>query len=439
MFQIEGQPANEMITEGQLRIFWALVFRPALRIQIESCTQYGKSQTVGIACVIIACVQDEVVSVVAPSDEKAKEIMRYFIQHLGDHPVFSSQLESNTRLERLRQEESKDRIILREGGGIYTLSVNQRNFGKSIESAMGKGSRIVIVDEAGLVADPTEATIYRMIAGKGKFAFYCKIGNTFYTEPPYSHFYKTSDTYAKIWIDYKQALAEGRYTEEFIKEARGKPLFRELYECKYPPKDKMDADGFRFLFPKELVLNAFVDALPDELTGTKVASIDVGRGGDPSAYVERQDKYLWLKSTDQVRDLMVTAQQVEQMLEDGANWANIDDTGVGGGVTDRCLERGLNVQGINWASAPQFDKMRFRNRKAENYWSLYEFLLEGGKLLKNEGWLELLEIKYKIDSSEKILIEPKERMLRRGVRSPNIADAGALSFNTMSIPDISFI
>jgi hypothetical protein len=392
-----------------------------------------------MACVFIACIQDEVVSVVAPSNEKAKEIMRYFIQHLGDHIAFFSQLESDTKLERLKQEESKDRIILRNGGGVYTLSVNQRAFGKSIESAMGKGSRIVVMDEGGLMADHTEATVYRMIAGKGINAFYCKVGNTFYTEKPYSHFYKTSDTYPKIWIDYKQALKEGRYTQEFIDEARGKPMFRELYECLFPPRDTLDADGYRYLFPKNMIVEAFIDELPEEMEGGRISAVDVGRGGDETTFVHRHDKYMWLQEKNQSKDLMGHVTIVRGMIEDGSKYVNIDDTGVGGGLTDRCVEVGLKVQGIAWASQPQVDKIRFLNRKAENYWSLYEFLRDGGKLLRHDGWLELAEVKYKINSSEKIQIEPKERMKLRGLHSPNIADAGALTFNTMSIPDLSFI
>jgi len=106
-------------------------------LQIESSTQYGKSLTVALACVFIACVQNELVAVVAPNAEKAKIIMRYFIEHLGDSVLFYSQLEVGTRLERLKKEESKERIMLREGGGIYVLSTNERNVLKSFESAMG--------------------------------------------------------------------------------------------------------------------------------------------------------------------------------------------------------------------------------------------------------------------------------------------------------------
>lgn len=144
-----------------------------------------------MACLIISCIQHKRVAIVAPSNDKAKLTMRYYIEHLGDNPLFAAQLEKNTRLERLKQEESKERITLRNGGGIFVLSAQQRNATKSIEAAMGEGADIVILDESCLVQDNTEATIFRMIAGKGPNAFYCKIGNPFYVDPPHSHFHTT--------------------------------------------------------------------------------------------------------------------------------------------------------------------------------------------------------------------------------------------------------
>ncbi len=218
MFLIEGQPADTMVTEGQLEIFWVSVYRPSTRAQIICSTQYGKSLFVALACIVVSCIQEEVISVVAPSADKAKIIMRYYIEHLGDNVVFSEKLDKHTKLDRLRQEESKDRIMLRKDdktgaqGGIFVVSANTANSKKSLEAAMGLGSKIVIGDEYCLIPDQTEATIFRMIAGKGPDSFYCKIGNPFYRDEPNSHFFKTwkeDNNYFKIFIDYHQAIKEG--------------------------------------------------------------------------------------------------------------------------------------------------------------------------------------------------------------------------------------
>src|SRR5690348_16928148 len=119
LFKIGDKTADQVLTKGEIEIFGELIFRKHLRLQIICSTQYGKSLCVALACVIISCIQKELVAIVAPKNEQAKIIMRYYIDHLGDSVRFSSQLEKNTKLERLRMEESKDRIVLRNGGGIY--------------------------------------------------------------------------------------------------------------------------------------------------------------------------------------------------------------------------------------------------------------------------------------------------------------------------------
>jgi len=444
LFEVEGKAGDEILTEYQKLIFWHLVFRPDDRLQIESATQYGKSMTVALATVIISCIQDEIVSVIAPSNEKAKEIMRYYIQHIGDNIIFKRQLENDTKLERLRQEESKDRIILKSGGGIYTLSTNERNINKSIESAMGKGARITIMDEAGLVRDDTEATVFRMIAGKGKDAYYCKIGNPFYSQAPYSHFYTTSSEYPKIFVNDERGLAEGRYTARFLAEARKKPLYSVLFACKFPDRKEIDALGYRFLFPKSLIDNAFIDELEsdredeakdDQEEEEKITGADIGRGGDTSAYVSRKAQEIWIENENDSRDLMSQVNIIDDLKSDRVN---IDDIGIGGGVSDRARELDLPVNPINWASSAE-DKTRFANRKAENYFELYDYLIEGGKILRDERFYQLLEIKYKTNSSNKIIIEPKENLAKRGVKSPNIADATAFIFNKEIEVGIHFI
>ncbi|HBI50280.1 MAG TPA: hypothetical protein DDY21_00300 [Candidatus Moranbacteria bacterium] len=133
---------GEALTDGQLEIFYAIIFRPSNRININCCTQYGKSLTVAMACVYLTTINGMKIAVVAPSDKKTKLIMRYYVDHLGDNKLFACQLEAETRLERLRQEGSKERIILRNGGGIYGISAQAANSNKSIEAAMGEGADI---------------------------------------------------------------------------------------------------------------------------------------------------------------------------------------------------------------------------------------------------------------------------------------------------------
>jgi len=433
LFKIDGKSGDQAVSEGQLIIFYNIVFRPHNRLQILTCTQYGKSLIVALACIVVSCFQDEKIAILAPKNEMAKIIMRYYLEHIGDHVLFYSQLEAKTKLERLRQEENKERIILKRGGGIFVVSVQAGNSRRGTESAMGAGSRIVILDEASLIPDQIEATTFRMIAGKGANAFYCKIGNPFYL----NHFHKTwhKDRYKKIFIDYQQALKEGRYTDEFIEEAKENPMFDILYGCKFPNRDEIDDRGYRFLISEQELEEAFIDELPDDLKGRRRLGVDVGRGSNYSAFVVRHDNVMWLESKNQSANLMT---QVDELGRIRGDEIFIDDVGVGGGVTDRAEELGYNVMGIREGSSANNSEI-FANVKAENYFELKRWINKGGKILRNQDWRQLLEVKYRRNSSGRTQLEPKDDLLKRGIKSPDVADAGSLTFNEFEEPGVDFI
>ena len=428
LFIVEGKTFDKLITPKQLEIFYELVFRKHKRVQILTPTQYGKSFVVALACIIISCIQKEVVAVVAPTTDKARMIMRYYVDHLGDNPMFAAQLEKNTRLERLRMEESKDRIILRNGGGIFIISVQAGNSKKGIESAMGAGSKIVIEDESCLIPDPIEATVFRMIAGKGPDAFYCKIGNPFYR----NHFLKSwnDPTYKKIPITYKDALAEGRVTPEFIEEARLKPYFSVLFECLFPDADSIDQSGYSILLSESIIKDRIKDKV--ELFGTLYLGCDVaGEGSNYSVICLRGRNGAKILYREQNHDTMNFAGVIARMAIDyKVKKIYVDGVGIGKPVYDRLREfpELSNVISVISGSKPE-DDLNYFNKRAEMFWRLHDWLPLAELEAKDPAiWSDLSEIRYKIQSDKKIKIKGKDEMLREGVQSPDVADALALTF-----------
>lgn len=432
-FQIDKKSADLVLTKSQKEIFAELIYRKNKRLHIESATQYGKSLVIALACVWIACIQDEVVAVIAPTGEKSKIILRYFLEHIGDNILFYSQLEANTRLERLRKEQSKERIMLRSGGGIFSLSTNEGNFGKSIESVMGTGSKITIQDESCLIRDMTEATIFRMIAGKGDEAFYCKIGNPFYSEPPYSHFFQSSQDpdYKKYHIDYKLGLKEGRYTESFIRDAKKKPLFDILFDCKFPDPNQMDDKGFRRLIEKAWRKGKHV-----KLGDNKKLGVDVGGGGDLSVYVGRGDDGAKVCGFIMSKEIMDNVVEIEKIVKKyGFKWKDvrIDDTGIGNGLSSRLREKGYPIKAVVVGEQARKSK-RFVNLKAELCFKMKDWLFNGGILQDYERnyesvWEQLKWFKFKVNSERRIQTQPKLDLKKEhnGV-SPDFADALMLTF-----------
>lgn len=423
-FKIDGKHGDEVITDGQLQIFGAIIFRKSERINIITPTQYGKSLIVALACLYLTCIEGETVSIVAPTEDKTRLIMRYYLQHLADHPLFFTQLEKGMLLDRLIMETSRDRLVLKNRGGIFCLSVHAGDSNKGFQAAMGEGSSIVIQDESCLIPDAIETTIFRMIAGK-KQSMYVKIGNPFYREAPYSHFYKSSldERYLHIYIDYIQGLKEGRLQYEFIEEARTKPNFDILYACKFPDANAIGKDGYLQLITEEELRRTVVEKQPH--AGLITMGIDPAAGGDNSAIVIKSANHqevLFNQKLNDVMDLVGVAADLYRAH--GVQMISVDRGGIGEGVYRRLQEMSFPVRGINFAEKP--DEDFFQNKKAELYWKQRNWLLGGGRLMKNAAWQEFTLIKYK-NKEGKIIIQPKEELFKQGYSSPNVVDAAVLT------------
>lgn len=434
-FSVDDVPLLKVITPTQLLILGHLVFRDYSRLIIMTSTQYGKSMIVAIACVILTCILKKKVCVVAPSGDKAKIIMRYYIEHLGDDPIFWTKLEKDSKLDRLRQEESKERITLRNGGGIFIISAMEKNAKKSFASAMGEGADIVIGDEFCLVNDNTEATIFRMIAGKGKDGFYCKIGNPFYSEPPHSHFKSSWEdpNFAKIFVNDKIGLEEGRYTEDFLEEAKKKPLYDVLFRCNFPNEDEIDPEGYRkLLSSSELRFGALEDLFNKEV-GKTVMGIDVGGGGDEGKFVIRRGNFAFVALTLKTKDTTIYATEADRLAKEwgiGKDCVFIDDTGIGRGASDILSNMGYYNCGVSFGATASRSKL-FSNRRVEMYWDMAEWVKAGGvfDIRTRASWQEATWTRYKVQTGEKkIIMEDKERVKAKFNRSPDTADALVLTF-----------
>src|SRR5690606_5170283 len=146
-------------------------------------------------------------------------------------------------------------------------------------------------------------------------------------------------------------------------------------------------------------------------------------------------------------DTMQTASRVIAFMRANPHFdVNIDDSGVGGGVVDRINEELRKeefayygtVTGINvGVGLPK--ESDFINLRGSYYWHL-RTLLEQGKIKLPESETlaaELTAGKYGF-SSGRIVIEKKEDMKKRGVKSPDGADALMLCFapTQIMLPDM---
>lgn len=170
-----------------------------------------------------------------------------------------------------------------------------------------------------------------------------------------------------------------------------------------------------------------------EVAGTDHGTygVDVARQGNDEtvAYLNRAG-HIRVAHRRQGSDTMRTAGEVARLLKSrDQTQAVIDVIGIGAGVYDRLREQGLNVRSFQGSEKPQRPD-RFANKRAESYWRLREELLEGRIDLDpadEELAAQLLSIRWRPNSRGLILIESKEEMRKRGLPSPDRADAVAMS------------
>ena len=162
--------------------------------------------------------------------------------------------------------------------------------------------------------------------------------------------------------------------------------------------------------------------------------LDVARfGGDNSALCVRQGNTVLEIQTFPSMDLMQLCGAVKNRYDDATAIERpqeilVDVIGLGSGVVDRLSEQGLPVRGINVAEAPS-TKKNYLNLRAELWFAVKDWLAQRDCRLPNSDDLaaELAAPQYKYTSSGKIKIESKDEMRKRGIKSPDKADALALT------------
>jgi len=424
------------LTGGQEEIFEIISKRKYPRTHCMCYTQYGKSETVSMAVLTRITNYPEKWALVAPSNKKAKIIMSALISHTFDNEFTLSMLEIDRgdTLEHIRRERSKDRMTFKHPDGrigeVFTISSEGKRTKDLLDALMGFGAPNVIIDESSLIEDIQYAGIFRMLGGhKDNFMF--EIGNPLRR----NHFHRTSldPKYHHIKIDCEQGIKEGRITKEFIEEMRGKAQFDQLYLNKFPPQDAIDSKGYSPLYSDEDLKKRFEKEL--ELFGTLKMGVDVaGEGSDQSVITLRGKNGAKILFKDNTPDTMVL---VGKIVEFAKEWKPyriyIDRVGVGKAVFDRVSELPemydrigkCMVVGVAAGERPN-DENNFFNKRAEMFWRQRDWV-ETARL-EGDDWLDLLDVRYKIQSDKKVKMKSKDDMVRDGVKSPDVADSLSLTF-----------
>lgn len=163
----------------------------------------------------------------------------------------------------------------------------------------------------------------------------------------------------------------------------------------------------------------------------KIMSVDVARFGDDQSVVglrcgRRLEPLIKFRGLD----TMQLSSEISSLInKNNPDAVFVDGVGVGGGVVDRLKSLGFDIIDVNAGRAPDIENKDTHFNKRVEMWDRMREWLIGADIpddddLKND----LIGIEYGFDNKMKMQLEKKSDMKKRGLSSPDCADAVSMGF-----------
>ncbi|MGG3803154.1 terminase B [Metabacillus fastidiosus] len=410
------------------------------RVSIRSGQGVGKTGLEAVACIwFLCCRPNPKVVCTAPSKEQLFTVLWAEI---------AKWLESSKVKNLLKWTKTRVYMVGHEERWFATARTATRP-----ENMQGfhEDYMLFIVDEASGVADPIMEAILGTLSGDENKLLMC--GNPTRTS---GTFYDSHNRDRELYKTHKVSSLDSPRTSkaniEMLKKKynEGSDVWRVRVLGEFP---KAESDAFIPLEFAELAKTANVNVSGDTL----YIGADIARYGDDETVIASRigGKVFPLKmyskqgTTATTGWILATAREMRQQYPFIRRVEiKTDDTGVGGGVTDGLKEAIYNqnlpytVIPINNGAASDSDEEHYENKGTECWAAVREVLEENFskhmqglpldiELPDDEKLIsQLTTRKYRMTSKGKIALERKEDMKKRGLPSPDRADAVVLSFAT---------
>jgi hypothetical protein len=210
-----------------------------------------------------------------------------------------------------------------------------------------------------------------------------------------------------------------------------------LFDQEYPASAEL---AFASSSPKSLIKAAAVSIARRsrnvEAVGPRIWGLDPAEyGDDDTALYERQGRVAKKLGSWNGLGTMETVGKVGVMIdklpkEKRPDLIAVDSTGIGSGVADRLTEEGYPVVRVHFGGAAR-DTQRYVIARDEIWGEMKDWLDDHPASIDDDDNLaaQLTSVQYSYDSKRRIKLESKEAMKARGLRSPDDADALALTFS----------
>lgn len=162
-----------------------------------------------------------------------------------------------------------------------------------------------------------------------------------------------------------------------------------------------------------------------------VMGVDVARfGSDQSVIWLRQGRDAESQGRFTYRgvDTMTLASEVARIAnEKRPDAVFVDGGGVGGGVVDRCRQLGVEIVEVNFGQ--KATQRGYANMRAQMWGNMRDAIKDGIRLPDDEDTIkDLSGIEYGFTKNNDVLLESKEIAKKRGIASPDLGDALALTY-----------
>jgi hypothetical protein len=180
---------------------------------------------------------------------------------------------------------------------------------------------------------------------------------------------------------------------------------------------------------------------PDRTVMPLVMGVDVARFGDDMSVIcfrrGRDARSMPMLKYRGLDTMGLAARVADLYFKHYPDAIFIDGGGVGGGVVDRCRMLHLPIQEVQFGARPDLDQIGqegavvYANRRAAMWGAMREWLAGGALPDDPDLKAELSSVLYgytSVGGVDAIILERKTDMKKRGLASPDSADALALTF-----------
>jgi hypothetical protein len=305
---------------------------------------------------------------------------------------------------------------------------------RNVEAFAGlhnKGKRILLIfDEASAIPDIIWETAEGAMTDEGTQIIWFVAGNPTRNTGRFREcFGRYRHRWTTMQIDSRTArMANKKQLQQWVDDygedsdfvrVRVRGVFPRAGNAQFIPSDITEAAQKRETF--------------DDLGAPVVIGVDVARFGSDESVIRvrvgRDARTIKPRKFRGVDTMQLAAYVVEDITKYSPDAVFIDGNGVGGGVVDRLRSLGYRVTEVQFG-AKAANVLDYVNKRAECWGRMKSWLSDEGAIDPHDLDLatDLTAVEYGYDSNNRLQLEKKEDMAKRGLASPDNGDALALTF-----------